>query len=105
MYILFMLGTLAGNRARQPCFILSCVLIIGMSLYEVMLFRIITSVHIKVALYFIPSLLLDLLPFIAIVIALSIRNGEAPEKESAYQELYSDSIAKLVILTLSLIHI
>lgn len=99
MYILFMIGTLAGNRARKPCFIISCVLIIGMSLYEVMLFRIIASVHIEVALYFIPSLLLDLLPFIAIVIALSIRNGEAPEKESAYQEIYSDSIAKLVILT------
>lgn len=99
MYILFMIGTLAGNRARKPCFIIGCVLIIGMSLYEVMLFRIIASVHIEVALYFIPSLLLDLLPFIAIVIALSIRNGEAPEKGSAYQELYSDSIAKLVILT------
>lgn len=99
MYILFMIGMLAGNRARKPCFIISCVLIVGIALYEVMLFRIIAAVRIEVALYFIPSLLADMLPFIAIVIALSIRRGENPEKESAYQELYSDSIAKLVILT------
>ena len=100
MYILFMIGMLAGNRVRKPCFIISCVLIIGMSLYEVMLFFIIgATIHSDVALASLPSLLLDMLPFIAIVIALSIRRGENPEKESAYQELYSDSIAKLVILT------
>lgn len=100
MYILFMIGTLAGNRARKPCFIISCVLIVGIALYEMMLFFIIgATIHSDVALASLPFLLLDMLPFIAIVIALSIRREEDPEKESSYQELYSDSIAKLVILT------
>ena len=100
MYILFMIGTLAGNRARKPCFIISCVLIVGIALYEMMLFFIIgATIHSDVALASLPFLLADMLPFIAIVIALSIRREEDPEKESSYQELYSDSIAKLVILT------